>query len=92
MKEWKLALVVGAMTLLGVAVGAQMFGAQPATAQTTGYRQCFIGRQETVDIDGEGVVALPERSRSIIVPSGYEVVSGGGGDATRSGYVLFCRR
>ncbi len=90
MKDYKLALVVGSMTLLGVAVGAQVFGAQPATAQTTGYRQCFAGWQEAVDINNEGVVATPDRAHTILVPSGYDLVSSGGGGAGT--VVLFCRR
>jgi hypothetical protein len=92
MKDWKLAVVVGAMTLAGVVVGAQVFGAQPATAQEAGYRQCFVGIQEGVDINDEGVVATPERSRTIVVPSGYTVVGGAGGGTPGRGYVLFCRR
>jgi hypothetical protein len=89
MKDWKLAVVVSAMTLLGVAVGAQMFGAQPATAQDTGWRECFFGHQQSVDINNEGVVATPDRAHTIVVPAGYSVVGAGGGSI---GMVLFCRR
>ncbi len=92
MKDWKLAMVVGGFTLAGVVIGAQVFGAQPATAQDGPYRECFFARQESVDVDDEGVVATPDRSRMIRVPTGYTVVSGGGTDGSSRAYALFCRR
>lgn len=90
MKDWKLALVVGAMTLLGVALGAQVFGAQPATAQDAGWHDCFFARQETVDTNNDSVVATPDRAHTIIIPSGYQL-AGAGGNAG-GGLMLLCRR
>ncbi|MFO0708788.1 MAG: hypothetical protein U0353_03055 [Sandaracinus sp.] len=98
MEQWKLALVVGAMTLGGVAVGAQLFGARTVSAQqASGYRECFFGRQESVDINNEGVVDRPGRNRMIVVPAGFEVVAGGGASTISNGNandasILFCRR
>lgn len=98
MEQWKLGLVVGGMTLAGVVVGAQCFGARSAGAQDSrNYRQCFVGRQESVDINNDGIVERPAQNRLIIVPEGYEVVSGGGasfmhdGDANDA-TILFCQR
>lgn len=90
MADWKLVAVGGVMSLLGMAVGAQLFGAQPAVAQIGGWRECFMGRQETVDIDLHGIVTSPDHAHNIFVPSGYTVVSGVGGDRD-VGVVLFCR-
>jgi hypothetical protein len=78
MEGWKIGVVVGGMTLAGVVVGATCFGTQPVRAQSaSGYRECFFGRQETVDINNEGVVERPWRNRMIVVPAGFEVVAGG---------------
>jgi hypothetical protein len=52
---------------------------------------CFVGVQEVVDINGEGLVAQPDRAHSIVVPPGFTVVSGAGGGRGNLGYVLFCR-
>lgn len=90
MKDWKLVLVGAGIALAGMIVGASLFGAQPAAAQRT-YTQCFIGIQEVVDIDGSGTVHLPESSRSVNVPSGWDVVSGGGIHPGGAGGFLFCR-
>ncbi len=98
MEQWKLAAVVCLMTLAGVTVGAQFFGARPASAQQAGnYRECFFGRQETVDINNDGVVERPGRNRMIVVPPGFEVVAGGGASSLNNGNandasILFCRR
>lgn len=98
MEQWKLALVVGAMTLGGVAVGSQCFGARTASAQQAGsYRECFTGRQETVDINNDGIVERPNRNRMVVVPPGFEVVGGGGAGSMSDGNandstILFCRR
>jgi hypothetical protein len=95
---WKVGLVVGAMTLAGVIVGSTCFGTQPVSAQqAAGYRECFFGRQETVDINNEGVVDRPGRNRMIVVPTGFEVVGGGGASQLSNGNandasILFCRR
>ena len=98
MEQWKLAAVVCLMTLAGVTVGALCFGARPASAQqAVTYRECFFGRQETVDINNEGVVERPGRNRMIVVPPGFEVVAGGGASSLSNGNandasILFCRR
>ena len=92
MRHWK-ALFAGASLLLaGVALGVALLGAQPATAQTAAYSECFFGQQEVVDIDSHGGVASPGRNRMITVPRGYEVVSGGGNARADHGTILFCRR
>lgn len=93
MENWKLALVVSGTTLLGVVVGAQCFSTHPASAQQApggAYRECFFAEQETVDTNGDGVVAPPGRNRMISVPGGFDVISGGGG--VHNGTILFCRR
>jgi hypothetical protein len=98
MEGWKIGVVVGGMTLAGVVVGATCFGTQHVRAQaTSGYRECFFGRQETVDINNEGVVERPGRNRMIVVPAGFEVVAGGGASSLSNGNandasILFCRR
>ena len=97
MEQWKLGGVVGVMTLGGVVVGAQCFGSRPVSAQASGYRECFFGRQESVDINNEAVVEHPNRDRMIIVPAGFEVVGGGGASTMSNGNandatILFCRR
>lgn len=93
MEGWKLVAAGGVMTLLGMAAGAQLFGAQEAVAQDAAWRECFFGWQEAVDIDTNGVVAAVDRAHSITVPSGYTVISGGGGGGGGgAGFVLFCRR
>ena len=85
------------MTLSGVALGAYLFGGNPVQAQQAGYRECFFGRQESVDINNEGLVERPNRDQTIVVPTGFEVVSGGGASRLTSGNastgtILFCRR
>jgi hypothetical protein len=93
MQQWKAALAGAAVALAGIAIGAQLFDAEPANAQTAGnYSECFFGQQELVDIDGNGRVATPGRDRTIVVPRGYEVVSGGGNTRSDHGTILFCRR
>lgn len=97
MESWKIAFITSAMTLSGVALGAYLFAGNPVQAQQAGYRECFIGRQETVDINNDGVVERPNRDRTILVPAGYEVVAGGGASDSangnsNSGTILFCRR
>ena len=97
MESFKVAFLASAMTLSGVALGAYLFAGNPVQAQQAGFRECFFARQESVDINNEGVVARPNRDQTIVVPAGFEVVGGGGaswlnsGNAN-SGTVLFCRR
>jgi hypothetical protein len=97
MKDWKLALVVGGVALGGVVVGAQCFAARPAAAQTTAtYSRCFVARQESQDTGSDGHFAMPGVDHMILVPSGWEVVGGGGqgggNSGTYLGAVLLCQR
>lgn len=92
-QSWIAAFVAAGIAIVGVIAGAHLFGAEPASAQAPrGYTQCFFGRQETVDIDANGVVATPSRAYTIRVPRGYKVVSGGGSGRLDHGTILFCRR
>lgn len=92
MQDWKLALVVGAVALGGVVVGAQCFGARPAAAQTSGYQQCIIARQESLDTRNDGTVEEPRLDRTVLIPSGWKVVGGGGVTPAGTGAVVLCRR
>ena len=92
MEPWKAAVGGAAIALGGLALGAHLFGAEPASAQTGAYRECFFGQQEVVDIDANGAVEMPTRDRTIVVPGGYEVVGGGGNTRADHGTILFCRR
>lgn len=88
MESWKLVLSTGLIALGGVAVGATVFGSEPAEAQTR-YRECIFARQETVDTDDEGRVAPPSRRRTVQIPHGWTPIVGGGFD--RGGILLLCR-
>lgn len=90
MQNGKWMVMGGGMMLVGMAAGAHVFGAQPAEAQHTSFRECYAGHQETVDIDGHGVVAAPSTGHMVNVPAGWTVVSAGG-DGGGSVVVLFCR-
>src|SRR5688572_12438922 len=90
MEPWKAAIGGAVIALGGLALGAHLFGAEPASAQGSGYRECFFAEQEVVDVDNTGTVAAPPPQRTIVVPRGYEVVSGGG--LQQRGVILFCRR
>ncbi len=96
MKDWKLALVVGAVALGGVVVGAQCFGARPAEAQSRSFRRCVVARQESLDVNGAGQIDRIDMGHSVMVPSGWEVLGGGGqggGSAgTYLGAVVLCER
>jgi hypothetical protein len=93
MQQWKAALAASAIGLGGMALGMQLTGSEPASAQApTGYRECFFGQQEVVDIGNDGVVDTPPRARMIVVPRGYEAVGGGGNSRGDHGTILFCRR
>lgn len=93
MKEpWKAGLVGAVIGIGGLVAGMQLAG-QPAAAQSSGYTVCFFATQELVDVDSSGRVATPRTDRLITVPSGYEVVGGGGsGTSGTDGAILFCRR
>lgn len=99
MREVRAGIVGGVLVLMGVALGAIAFGSEPAGAQASGYRTCVFGHQETHDIDGEGRWERGDRNfqgdRIIHIPSGWEVVSSGGGitqNGTRHGILMICRR
>lgn len=97
MESFKVAFLASAMTLSGVALGAYLFGGNPVQAQQAGFRECFFGRQESVDINNDGIVDRPGRNRMIVVPPGFEVVSGGGASTISNGNandasILLCRR
>lgn len=97
MKDWKLALVVGGVALGGVAVGAQCFGARPALAQTDRtYARCIVVRQESTDTGGDGTFGNPGVDHTVLIPSGWDVVGGGGqgggGSGTYLGAVVLCHR
>lgn len=85
---WALVLVVA---MLGLAhLGIEVFRATPAEAQARrGYSECFFAKQEYVDVNDQGIVGQPSQNRMIRVPSGWTVVSAGGGRSYPS--VLFCR-
>ncbi len=91
MEQWKLAVVVGAVALSGVVVGAGCFGAPAASAQVAqpAFTRCFFGRQESVDVDNSGVVASPDLSHTINVPAGWTVVGAAGTEGQAA--VLLCR-
>ena len=94
MRDLRSAIVGGVLVLVGVGLGAILFGSGPADAQASGYRTCAFGRQESHDIDGEGRRDRQERNfagdRIIHIPTGWEVAGAGG--APNGGYVLICRR
>ncbi|MFO0685863.1 MAG: hypothetical protein U0234_27640 [Sandaracinus sp.] len=95
MTDWKLALVVGGVALGGVVVGAQCFGARPVAAQTsTTYTRCIVARQESLDTRDDSSIEAPDPGHTVTVPSGWEVV-GGGGLSDRGNYVgaiVLCHR
>jgi hypothetical protein len=90
MKKNRVVLAAGAIALAGFVLGAWVYRSDPARAQDAPFRQCVLGRQETVDIDDQGRVAVLERDRMIQVPRGWVPVGGGGTGGM--GVVLFCRR
>ena len=93
-RDLKLILIGGRLVALGLVLGASLFRGSPAEAQQRPYRECAFGRQETHDIDGNGIWERQDREfqgdRRIQVPHGWEGV-GGGGFAGR-GRILICRR
>lgn len=91
--DWKQVAAGGALVLGGVLAGAHVFGAHDASAQAPRqqFRECILARQESVDVGGDGVVAL-DRDHMIRVPTGWTPIGGGGGfsgNATMS--MAFCR-
>lgn len=95
MQDWKLALVVGGVALGGVAVGAQCFGARPVAAQTSAtYTRCIIARQESLDTRGDSSIEAPDSGHTITIPTGWEVVGGGGPtpDDRFLGAIVLCHR
>ena len=91
MDQWKLAAVMGAVALGGVAVGGWLFGAQHARAQQAAFTQCFVARQESVDTNGEGLIAQPRQSETVHVPPGWTVVGGGGLVGNWTSTIVLCR-
>lgn len=92
MENWKLVMAGGVIALAGMVVGASLFGGTPAVAQTDGWRDCFIARQESVDTNASGRTASVDSGHTILVPSGYVPVGGGGmWDGNDTATVVFCR-
>ena len=93
MQDWKLALVVGGVAPGGVVVGAQCFGARPAQAQA-GYARCIVARQESLDTGSDGMIELPSADHTFVVPTGWEVVGGGGPGQSSNwlGALVLCHR
>ena len=94
MEQWKLAAVMGAVALGGVAVGGWLCGVDHARAQEArpAFRECFVARQETVDTNNEGAVEPFRVDHIVTVPAGWTPISGGGGATSHGhGAVVFCR-
>ena len=91
MEQWKLALVVGTLVLGGVGLGAALFRAPAAEAQTAGYRECMVARQESLDTNDSGEVQTPSAARVIRVPPGWQPVGGAGLFNNWVAGVVFCR-
>lgn len=90
-EQWKAGLMGAVIGIGGLVAGMQLAG-QPAAAQSRGYTQCFFAQQEVEDTNDDGRVSGPASAHLIVVPSGYEVVSGGGNGRVDHGTILFCRR
>ena len=90
--KWRVVLVATVAGVLGAALGAAVLRGTPAEAQAR-YTTCFGAIQEVVDINDDGDVQQPPRSRTIQVPTGWAIAGAGGGAAPngRHVYVLFCR-
>ena len=94
MEGWKLVAMGAAVMLLGMTAGAQLFGAHAAEAQTTErWHDCFVARQESVDTNGSGTTETVRLDHTILVPSGYVPIGGGGmtGSSAWIGGVVLCR-
>jgi hypothetical protein len=89
MKDWKLVLAGGGIALAGMVVGASLFGAERAAAQTA-YTTCVFARQPTVDVDDDGVVGRRDAPHSIDIPSGWTPIGGGAGLGA-DGVLVLCR-
>lgn len=86
MESWKLVCTGGAIALAGMALGAWLFGPEPARAQQVPYRQCISVRQESIDVGNDGNVATIDLNHTVVIPPGWEPLGGG------STYVVLCRR
>lgn len=85
-------LVLGAgLMLVGMIAGAQLFGAPSVAAQATRHTLCFLARQEVVHVNSSGDIDSVSPAHTIHIPTGYEVVGGGGADEDGRGYILICR-
>lgn len=93
MDNWKLVMAGGVIALAGMVVGAWLFGGTPAVAQTDGWRDCFVARQESVDTNGSGRTESVDMGHTVLIPSGYVPVGGGGlwGDGNTTSTVVLCR-
>lgn len=92
MESWKLVATGGAIAVAGMAFGAWVFGVRPASAQASGFRECIIARQESLDTNGDGVIARPDPGHTVRIPSGWTPIGGGGlwpGNDTST--IVFCR-
>ncbi|UJR83567.1 hypothetical protein [Sandaracinus amylolyticus] len=93
MDQWKLVLTGGGIAIVGMGVGAALFGTRPAVAQDAGFRECIVARQESVDVNGEGQMEHADRGHTVFVPPGWTPVGGGGlwpGNPTST--IVLCRR
>ena len=52
----------------------------------------MIARQETLDTGRDGVITRPTTAEIIEVPTGWEVVGGGGPGGNWVGTIVLCRR
>lgn len=93
MEGWKLVVAGGVIAIGGMAVGAALFGAEPAVAQTTdSWRDCIIVRQESLDVNSSGRMETVDIAHTVLVPSGYVPVGGGGmWDGNNTATVVLCR-
>lgn len=90
MESWKLVCAGGAIALAGMALGAWLFGPEPARAQQGAYERCIAVKQESIDVNNEGNVAPVTRDHTVLIPPGWEVIGGGG--APSLGVIVLCHR
>jgi hypothetical protein len=89
MKDRKLVLAGGGITIAGMVVGASLFGVEHAAARTA-YTTRVFAREPTVDVDDDGVVGRRDAPHSIDIPSGWTLIGGGAGLGT-DGVLVLCR-